>query len=371
MSIWKYLPSYSIPIAAALGMWLGGYWTLVTPIYVFLFIPLVEWLVGSIPSNHNPEQDDKAKASFGYTLLLWSYVPIQYALTGFFLLKLSAGGFSEPGIGAFATLTDAEFSIGMNSVIWVMGLIGATLSLGISNGGIGFTVAHELIHRSSKFEQWLGRALLLTTLYMHFAIEHVYGHHKHVGTEEDAATARKGETFYRFLIRSVPDQYRSAWEIERKRLKQKKKRFWSFSNEMLGFQVAQLAWMSLIVWLMGPMVTLIYLVSCVLAFSLLEAVNYLEHYGLERKKDERDRYKKVDHHHSWNSDHVVSRMFLFELSRHSDHHMVASRHYQVLRSLDNSPQLPTGYPGMILLAMIPPFWFRVMNPLVDKVHLHE
>ena len=371
MSIWKYLPSYSIPIAAALGMWLGGYWTLVTPIYVFLFIPLVEWLMGSNPSNHNPEQEDKAKASFGYTLLLWSYIPIQYALTGFFLLKLSTGGFPEPGIGAIGSLTGAEFSTGMNSVIWVVGLIGATLSLGISNGGIGFTVAHELIHRSSKFEQRLGRALLLTTLYMHFAIEHVYGHHKHVGTEEDAATARKGETFYRFLVRSVPDQYRSAWEIERKRLKKKKKGFWSFSNEMLGFQVTQLAWLATIFWLMGPVVALLYIVSCVLAFSLLEAVNYLEHYGLEREKDERDRYQKVDHHHSWNSDHVVSRMFLFELSRHSDHHMVASRHYQVLRSLDNSPQLPTGYPGMILLAMIPPFWFRVMNPLVDKVHLHE
>jgi len=371
MSTWKYLPSYSIPIAAAIGMWLGGYWTLITPLYVFLFIPLIEWLVGSNPSNHNPEQEVKAKASFGYTLLLWSYVPIQYALTGFFLLKLSAGGFSGPGMGVIGSLTGAQISIGLNSAIWIVGLIGATLSLGISNGGIGFTVAHELIHRSSKFEQSLGRALLLTTLYMHFAIEHVYGHHKHVGTEEDAATARKGETFYRFLIRSVPDQYRSAWEIERKRLKKKKKGFWSFSNEMLGFQVTQLVWLATIFWLMGPVVALLYIVSCFLAFSLLEAVNYLEHYGLEREKDERDRYKKIDHHHSWNSDHVVSRMFLFELSRHSDHHMVASRHYQVLRSLDDSPQLPTGYPGMILLAIIPPLWFRVMNPLVDKVHLKQ
>jgi alkane 1-monooxygenase len=371
MSTWKYLPSYSIPIAAAIGMWLGGYWTLITPLYVFLFIPLIEWLVGSNPSNHNPEQEVKAKASFGYTLLLWSYVPIQYALTGFFLLKLSAGGFSGPGMGVIGSLTGAQFSIGLNSAIWIVGLIGATLSLGISNGGIGFTVAHELIHRSSKFEQSLGRALLLTTLYMHFAIEHVYGHHKHVGTEEDAATARKGETFYRFLIRSVPDQYRSAWEIERKRLKKKKKGFWSFSNEMLGFQVTQLVWLATIFWLMGPVVALLYTVSCFLAFSLLEAVNYLEHYGLEREKDERDRYEKVDQHHSWNSDHVVSRMFLFELSRHSDHHMVASRHYQVLRSLDDSPQLPTGYPGMILLAIIPPLWFRVMNPLVDKVHLKQ
>ena len=371
MSIWKYLPSYSIPIAAALGMWLGGYWTLITPLYVFLFIPLIEWLVGSNPSNHNPEQEAKAKASFGYTLLLWSYVPIQYALTGFFLLKLSAGGFSGPGIGAIGSLTGAEFSTGLNSAVWIVGLIGATLSLGISNGGIGFTVAHELIHRSSKFEQSLGRALLLTTLYMHFAIEHVYGHHKHVGTEEDAATARKGETFYRFLVRSVPDQYLSTCEIERKRLQKKKKGFWSFSNEMLGFQVTQLAWLATIFWLMGPVVALLYIASCVLAFSLLEAVNYLEHYGLEREKDERDRYEKVDHHHSWNSDHVVSRMFLFELSRHSDHHMVASRHYQVLRSLDDSPQLPTGYPGMILLAVIPPLWFRVMNPLVDRVHARQ
>ncbi len=371
MSIWKYLPSYSIPIAAALGMWLGGYWTLVTPIYVFLFIPLVEWLVGSNPNNHDPEQEECAKANFGYTLLLWSYVPIQYVLTGFFLLKLSTGGFSGPEIETFGTLTGAEFSTGTKSVVWVVGLIGATLSLGISNGGIGFTVAHELIHRSSKFEQWLGQALLLTTLYLHFAIEHVYGHHKHVGTEEDAATARKGETFYRFLIRSVPDQYRSAWNIERKRLKKKKKRFWSLSNEMLGFQMTQMVWIGLIYFLMGAVVTIVYVISCILAFSLLEAVNYLEHYGLEREKNDRDRYEKVDHHHSWNSDHVVSRMFLFELSRHSDHHMVASRHYQVLRSLDEGPQLPTGYPGMILLAMIPPLWFRVMNPLVDKVHTHQ
>ena len=369
MSIWKYLPSYSIPLAAASGMWMGGYWTLVTPVYVFFMIPLVEWLVGSNPSNHDPEQEERAKASFGYTLLLWSYVPIQYALTGFFLLKLSAGGFTGPGFGSFEALSVAEFTKAMSSPLWLVGVIGATLSLSISNGGIGFTVAHELIHRSSKFEQWLGRALLLTTLYMHFAIEHVYGHHKHVGTDEDAATARKGESFYRFLVRSVPDQYRSAWEIERKRLQKKKKRFWSFSNEMLGFQVTQLAWMGLIFGLMGPVALVLYVASCVLAFSLLEAVNYLEHYGLEREKDERDRYEKVDHHHSWNSDHVVSRMFLFELSRHSDHHMVASRHYQVLRSLDDSPQLPTGYPGMILLAMIPPLWFRVMNPLVDRVHL--
>lgn len=371
MSIWKYLPSYSIPIVAALGMWLGGYWTLLTPIYVFFFIPLVEWLVGSNPNNHNPKQEEYAKASFGYTLLLWSYVPIQYVLTGFFLLKLSTGGFSGPEIETFGTLTGAEFSTAMNSAVWVVGLIGATLSLGISNGGIGFTVAHELIHRSSKFDQWLGQALLLTTLYLHFAIEHVYGHHKHVGTEEDAATARKGETFYRFLIRSVPDQYLSAWNIERKRLKKKKKIFWSLSNKMLGFQLTQIAWIGLIFVLIGPVVTIVYVISCILAFSLLEAVNYLEHYGLEREKNDRDRYEKVDHHHSWNSDHVVSRMFLFELSRHSDHHMVASRHYQVLRSLDESPQLPTGYPGMILLAMIPPLWFRVMNPLVDKVHLHQ
>lgn len=207
---------------------------------------------------------------------------------------------------------------------------------------MGITVAHELIHRINQIEQWLGRALLLTTCYMHFAIEHVYGHHKHVATPDDPATAKKGEHFYQFWLRTVPGQYRSAWNIEQDRLKKFGHSFLSVRNEMLVFLILQIGFLILIVVVFGGFVILPFLVSCIIAFSLLEAVNYLEHYGLERRlKTNIGSYEKVDHH-SWNSYYLISRMFLFELSRHSDHHAVASRKYQVLRSFEESPQLPTG-----------------------------
>lgn len=379
MPVWKYLPSYSIPITAFLGILLATdsavltgvlqailgasigaqaaqgvqsvlptspFWAFLTPIYIFLLIPFVEWMVGADPSNHDAEAEERAKASKAYSLLLWSYVPIQYALTGFLLWIAAAGHLSG------------------------LALAGAILSVGVSNGGTGITVAHELIHRSSRFEQWLGRALLLSTFYMHFAIEHVYGHHKHVATDEDPATAKKGENFYRFWLRTVPEQYLSAWMIERERLRKKKKGFWTLSNEMILFHLLQVSLVAGIGFTLGWTVAGVFLLSCLIAFSLLEAVNYLEHYGLERHEQENGRFEKVDHHHSWNSDHVVSRMFLFELSRHSDHHAVASRKYQVLRSFEESPQLPTGYPGMVLLALLPPLWFKVMDPLVDRAARH-
>lgn len=356
MPIRNYLPSYTIPLSAALGIWLGGAWSFLTPAYVFLLIPLLERLAGTDSSNHDPETEQRVKAGRAYSMLLWSYVPIQVALTAFFLWRVTGALASGGGMGTGPGLAPLEG--------WA--LFGAILSVGVSNGGTGITVAHELIHRPSRAEQILGRILLLTTLYMHFAIEHVYGHHKHVATEHDPATARQGESFYRFWLRTVPAQYASAWAIERRRLQKKGKSLLSPDNEMAWFHLWQAALVAAIALGLGWAVAAAFVGSAVVAFSLLEAVNYLEHYGLERHEAENGRYEKVDHHHSWNSDHVVSRMFLFELSRHSDHHAVASRKYQVLRSFEQSPQLPTGYPGMILLALVPPVWFRVMDPLVER-----
>jgi alkane 1-monooxygenase len=242
------------------------------------------------------------------------------------------------------------------------------LSVALSNGGIGITIAHELVHRSNKSEQWLGRILLLSVLYMHFAIEHVRGHHATVATEEDPASARKGQSFYAFLFPSIVGQYLSAWHLEAERLKKLKKSVFSLSNEMIQFTICELLMILLMYLWFGATVAGIFVIVSFLSFSLLEAVNYLEHYGLERHKKDNGRYEKVTHHHSWNSDHILSRMFLFELTRHSDHHAVASRKYQILRTFDDSPQLPTGYPGMILLALFPPIWFHVMDPLVEKTH---
>jgi alkane 1-monooxygenase len=206
----------------------------------------------------------------------------------------------------------------------------------------------------------------MTTWYMHFAIEHVRGHHVHVATSQDPATAPLHTNFYSFWLRTVPAQWRSAWRLEARRLQKHGQGVYSLRNEMLWFVLIQAAFTGLIGWCFGLLGVVGFLGSCVFAFSLLEAVNYLEHYGLERAIDQRGRAERVSPEHSWNSDHVVSRMFLFELSRHSDHHATASRKYQVLRSFQESPQLPTGYPGMVVLALIPPLWFAIMDPLVER-----
>ncbi len=342
MALSRYFISYSVPLSAALGIFLGETWVFITPIYIFLFVPILEYLIGENKYNLSPEEETKVKASKMYSILLWSFVPIQYCLTGYLILEFWSG-----------SLAGIE-------------ILGAVLSVGISNGGTGITVAHELVHRSNNFERFLGRILLLTTLYMHFAIEHVYGHHKHVATPEDPATANKGENFYLYWIRTVPEQFVSAWNIEKKRMSKKNRSFFSFRNEMLQFILIQFGLILLLGILFSPLTALIFVLTAVVSFSLLEAVNYLEHYGLERRLSVTGKYEKVNHHHSWNSDFSLSRMLLFELSRHSDHHATASRKYQVLRTFDDSPQLPTGYPGMIVIALFPPIWFKIMDPLVEK-----
>ncbi len=341
MSPWRYLIAYSIPMLVFWSLFTGGFYTWLPVFYVFIVIPIADMIVGRDASNLSLEAEAIAKSSKIYTFILWMFVPIQFGLV-FWL------GYQYQ----FEALSG-----------WA--LVGGVFSVALSNGGIGITIAHELVHRSDVKEQWLGKILLMSVLYMHFAIEHVRGHHATVATEEDPASARKGQSFYAFLIPSIVGQYISAWKLESIRLKKRKQHVVSIHNEMIQFSVLQVVFCGLIFVLFGATFLGVFLITSFLSFSLLEAVNYLEHYGLERKINN-GRYEKVTHHHSWNSDHVLSRMFLFELTRHSDHHAVASRKYQVLRTHDDAPQLPTGYPGMILLALVPPLWFRVMDPLIDK-----
>jgi alkane 1-monooxygenase len=344
MSPWRYLIAYTIPALVFWTMFQGGAITWLPVLYVFIVIPLADFIVGRDESNLTVEAEAKAKASKIYTLILWMFIPVQFGLIftlGYLYVQEYLAGFA---------------------------LMGAMLSIALSNGGIGITIAHELIHRSNKFEQLLGRILLLSVLYMHFAIEHVRGHHATVATEEDPASAKKGQSFYAFLFPGIYGQFISAWQLESERLAKFKQSKLSLNNEMIQFMIVQSAFSFLIFYLFGFEYLILFLIVAFLSFSLLEVVNYLEHYGLERQKKSNGRYEKVTHHHSWNSDHILSRMFLFELTRHSDHHAVASRKYQILRTFDDSPQLPTGYPGMILLALIPPLWFKVMDPLIDKSH---
>ncbi len=339
----RYLSAYIIPVLCFWSFNRSG-WEVWTPvIFTFGCLPLLELMLGVNKINLDEEAERKAKGSKTYSAILYLFVPVQFGvlILGYFSLMRDELGWLERA--------------------------GVLLSVATSNGGIGITIAHELVHRKHAVEQWMGKLLLLAVGYMHFAIEHVYGHHKNVATPHDGASARFGESFYRFWPRSVKEQWFSAWALERERLLHSGKKPMSMHNQMIWFTALPLVFAGTASMIAGPWFAAVYFTQAVLAFSLLEAVNYLEHYGLERKERRPGKFEAVDETHSWNSDHLVSRLFLFELTRHSDHHANAAREYQILRTMETSPQLPTGYPGMIVLALIPPLWFSVMNPRVTRL----
>jgi alkane 1-monooxygenase len=238
--------------------------------------------------------------------------------------------------------------------------------MGLLCGIFGINVAHELGHRVDRFEQTLAKALLLTSLYMHFFTEHNKGHHKRVATPEDPSSARFGEPVYTFYFRTIVMSYVSAWHIANEECRKKRGTAFSVHNEMIRFQFLQIAFVALIGWYFGTSAVLAFLGAAFMGMLMLETVNYIEHYGLQRKLGASGQYERAMPHHSWNSDHVVGRLMLFELSRHSDHHYLASRKYQVLRHHDNAPQMPTGYPGMMLLALVPPLWFSIMHKKIKE-----
>jgi alkane 1-monooxygenase len=247
--------------------------------------------------------------------------------------------------------------------------LGSIIGMGLLCGAFGINVAHELGHRTNKFEQFLAKSLLLSSLYMHFFIEHNKGHHKHVATPNDPSTAKFKQTVYAFWIQTFIGTYLSAWHIAIEDAKKKKGFLPTIFNEMMLFQIIQLGLVLLIFINFGITITAYFILAAFLGAILLESVNYIEHYGLQRAKGQEQQFERVQPHHSWNSNHIIGRLMLFELSRHSDHHYLASRKYQILRNLDEAPQMPTGYPGMIILSLFPPLWFKVMHQQMRKYSL--
>jgi alkane 1-monooxygenase len=238
--------------------------------------------------------------------------------------------------------------------------------MGLLCGTFGINVGHELGHRNNFIEQTMAKLLLSTSLYMHFFIEHNKGHHKHVATPNDPSSARLGESLYVFYYRTIVYSYLSAWKIANEECVKKGKPVFSMYNEMLQAHFWQLLLVTIIYLLFGGLITFYFLIAAVFGFLLLETVNYIEHYGLSRKQNENGKYERAMPNHSWNSNHILGRMMLFELSRHSDHHYLASRKYQILQHHQNAPQMPTGYPGMMILSLFPPLWFKVMHKQMEK-----
>jgi alkane 1-monooxygenase len=245
-------------------------------------------------------------------------------------------------------------------------LIGMGLSAGILLATNAINVAHELGHRKPYFERFMSKLLYMPCLYMHFYIEHNFGHHLHVGTPEDGATAKYNQNVYSFWWSSVTKQYFGAWKRQVDLLKAQKKSFLSLKNDVFWYHFIQAGYLFSVYFLFSPKVLVFAVAVGILSFLFLETINYIEHYGLRRSKLPSGRYERVQPHHSWNSDFNIGRIVLYELTRHSDHHFKASKKYQVLDSHEKSPTLPMGYPASILLSLLPPLWFYVINPLVPE-----
>ncbi|MEM6268019.1 MAG: alkane 1-monooxygenase [Bacteroidota bacterium] len=313
-------------------------------LYAFGLVPLLELLLRPNAHNLSKTEMEVARNDRIYDYLLYAVVPVLYGFLIWFLFTID-----DPTVSGWVTL-------------------GKVSAMGIACGVLGINVAHELGHRHKKSEQFLAKVLLLSSLYMHFFIEHNRGHHARVSTKEDPASARRGEILYSFWVRSVIGSYLSAWKIENSRLRRKNLPVFSLKNEMLVYQLVQVAFLSLIGVAFGGKTLLYFLGAATIGFLLLETVNYIEHYGLERQKMDNGRYERVRPDHSWNSDHPLGRLLLFELSRHSDHHHRAGRKYQMLRHVEGTPQMPTGYPGMMVMSTIPPLWFWVMHREINAFH---
>ncbi|KTD18771.1 alkane-1-monooxygenase [Legionella lansingensis] len=335
----SFLLLYFITPLPLIGFWAGGFYNLLTPIILFACIPLVDFLSRD---SYNPDNEQKNKLlqEQYFTNIILAYVPVQITL-----LLISVALISH------------------TSLTWYEWL-GFTLSIGLITGGGGINLAHELMHKNDPLQQLMSKVLLSTVCYGHFFIEHVRGHHVKVATPEDPASARLGESIYRFLPRSIIGSFKSALRLEKKRLSQKDYATWSYHNHFWWIILAPLALATACFLYGGWAALFFFLAQALVAFTILEIVNYIEHYGLVRKKLANGHYERVSECHSWNANHWLSNMVLFHLQRHSDHHIHGAHPYQILQHLEKSPQLPSGYLGMILLALIPPLWHAVMDKRV-------
>ncbi|MBC7700366.1 alkane 1-monooxygenase [Aquabacterium sp.] len=340
--LWLLSPTVTLVAAVGLlGFWKFDQTWLLWVGFLILYgaIPALDWIFGEDTSNPPNEALADLESDTYYSWVLYAFVPLQMAVLVF---------------GGWLAVT--------HDLPWYH-QAGLALTVGIVNG-IGINTAHELGHKKLKFDRWLARIALAPTVYGHFFVEHNRGHHKNVATPHDPASSRFGESFYAFLPRTIIGSFRSAWHLEAERLQRLGKGVWSLQNENLQSWSMSVVLFGAMIAVLGWAVLPFLIIQAVYGFSMLEVVNYLEHYGLLRQKGQDGRFVRCEPEHSWNSNHVVSNLLLYQLQRHSDHHANPTRHYQSLRHFENSPQLPSGYAGMIVLAYIPPLWFALMNKRV-------
>lgn len=306
----------SLPFMGWLGLELGGWWVLSGFLFIFVIHPFLDTFFG----KSEEVLSDKDSSNL-YSSLLWVSLPLLFLFLLKVLYKVHGNTFNH-------------FEI-----------FGIILSTGSIASALGVTASHELIHRRARWERGMGVGLLLMVNYAHFRVEHVFGHHKHVGTPKDHASARSGDSIYIFLGRSIILSWISAWNIEARR-----KSF--FKNRLVHYITAQSLLVVLVFTFFKEIGLVVYLGQSAVAILIIEAINYIEHYGLERKEISPGVYEAVTEMHSWDSSHRMTNWLLFNLGRHAHHHAMPTVAYQELRPAKTDNTLKYGYSTEILLALI-------------------
>jgi alkane 1-monooxygenase len=319
---------------------------------IFILITIVDYGIGRDGNNPaNREEIRRLSRTKYYRLLTLACLPVQFVL-----LVWSGSQFTS------------QFLNGVGQLGWL-------LSLGLVNAMVSMNGGHELIHRSTRIERWFGGMLLSSVCYGNFKVQHIAGHHVDVSTPADPSTGRYGESVYRYLFRAYRCFFTESWRLEARRLREKGKSPLHWQNEMIWWTMLSLLMLAAFTAAFGVEGAFFFLAQSFVASSVLEAINYIEHYGLERRRLSDARFEPTTHLHSWNSNYLLTNLILFQLQRHSDHHHIASRRYQALLHHEESPQLPGGYPAMLLLSLVPPLWFRVIHPRMEvfksNIGLHE
>lgn len=326
-----------MPLSAFLGLYYRSYAAPGSLYLGFILIPLIELVL--IPRHKNFDTEAKMERSEQrwFDLLLYMNVPVLTALILFFFYTLKVQHYSN----------------------WEW--LGMCINMGIILAVLGINVAHELGHRNSFWSKVFAQFLLLPCLYMHFTNQHNFCHHKYVGTPLDPSTAKLNEPVYTFWWRSIKGVIMNSWNLECKRLSAKGYHSFHWRNNMFWQLAFQIIYLGTVYYYAGAIALVSAFLIALISILILESINYIEHYGLVRKRSIDGRYENVSVQHSWNSDHDLGRIFLYELTRHPSHHLNAHEKYQNLDSISEAPQLPFGYPTTMLMALVPPLWFSVMN----------
>ncbi len=323
---------FLLPIPIIVSMQLGGFWIFVFPPLIYVVLILADLVAGEI------KLPNRTAPHWLNALPTWLWVLVQIGLLGWMLWEIHLGRFTP---------------------VEAMGL---GLAVGLATGGVGITDAHELIHRRARWERFLGQVLLASVTYHHFYIEHVWGHHRRAGTPDDSVMARRGEWLYAFLPRAIARSFASAWKLEAERLARAGRSAWTLRNRVLAGVLVEAALYAAIAVFAGWLGVVFFVLQSLLAVLLLETINYIEHYGLARREISPGVYERYGAAHAWDSRFRFSNWLLFDLPNHGNHHLHPGRRHDELVYEPESPRLPVGYPLAVVLAVMPPLWFRVVDP---------